>query len=346
MGDYQKTPTPNLIRHRNGRYYLRGRFGGEPVRESLRTKNYQTARTKLGIRLKKLREAAPARENEPVTLAQAVEAVRERVKADPSLKKGTQDSYAKNFDTLLKGKGKLPAGEIRHMQAATLRAWWAQVGRELSPQRANHMLMWVRQALALAGREWLAADLSPVKIPRKRLALLSGEQLRTLFAEMRRKRNRHDAHESADWVEFATYSGLRPGEQAALRWEDVGEEFIAVHGGEEGTKSRRMRRVPVTAALAALLADMRKRRVTRGVIFKLKTPPHKGLRHACKRLGFPHQRPYDLRHTFATMCAKAGVDVPTFSGWLGHKDGGALAMRVYVHTDEEHSREAAKKVRF
>jgi len=31
------------------------------------------------------------------------------------------------------------------------------------------------------------------------------------------------------------------------------------------------------------------------------------------------------------------ADVPSISRWLGHSDGGALAMRVYGHLREEHS---------
>jgi hypothetical protein len=40
------------------------------------------------------------------------------------------------------------------------------------------------------------------------------------------------------------------------------------------------------------------------------------------------------------------VDIPTVSRWLGHKDGGALAMKVYGHLRNEHSLAAAKKVTF
>lgn len=54
----------------------------------------------------------------------------------------------------------------------------------------------------------------------------------------------------------------------------------------------------------------------------------------------------DLRHLFATRCIESGVDIPTVSRWLGHKDGGALAMKVYGHLRDHHSVEMAKKVRF
>jgi integrase len=55
---------------------------------------------------------------------------------------------------------------------------------------------------------------------------------------------------------------------------------------------------------------------------------------------------HDLRHLFATRCIESGVDIPTVSRWLGHKDGGALAMRVYGHLRDAHSADMAKRVTF
>ena len=48
---------------------------------------------------------------------------------------------------------------------------------------------------------------------------------------------------------------------------------------------------------------------------------------------------------FAT-CIEQGVDIPTVAKWLGHQDGGALAMRVYGHLRDEHSKEQASKLKF
>ena len=49
---------------------------------------------------------------------------------------------------------------------------------------------------------------------------------------------------------------------------------------------------------------------------------------------------------FATTCIEAGVDIPTVSRWLGHKDGGALAMKVYGHLRDEHSAAMAEKMNY
>jgi len=40
------------------------------------------------------------------------------------------------------------------------------------------------------------------------------------------------------------------------------------------------------------------------------------------------------------------VDIPTVSRWLGHKDGGVLAMKTYGHLRREHSVAQAQKVSF
>lgn len=50
---------------------------------------------------------------------------------------------------------------------------------------------------------------------------------------------------------------------------------------------------------------------------------------ALKRSGVPRFRLYDLRHTFATRAAEAGVDLVTLAAMLGHSRV-QMVMR-YVH---------------
>src|SRR5581483_10408175 len=67
---------------------------------------------------------------------------------------------------------------------------------------------------------------------------------------------------------------------------------------------------------------------------------------AAEKVGMARITHHDLRHLFATICIESGVDIPTVSKWLGHKDGGALAMKTYGHLRDEHSIAQAKKVSF
>ncbi len=70
------------------------------------------------------------------------------------------------------------------------------------------------------------------------------------------------------------------------------------------------------------------------------------MRKAAAEIGFKPITHHDLRHLFATTCIESGVDIPTVAYWLGHKDGGALAMKVYGHLRNEHSKAAAQRVSF
>jgi integrase len=72
----------------------------------------------------------------------------------------------------------------------------------------------------------------------------------------------------------------------------------------------------------------------------------KCLQTACKKLELPQFTHHDFRHFFATTCIESGVDIPTVSRWLGHKDGGALAMKRYGHLRQEHSFAMIKRVSF
>jgi integrase len=72
----------------------------------------------------------------------------------------------------------------------------------------------------------------------------------------------------------------------------------------------------------------------------------KAIDRVCKKLGIIRFTHHDLRHLFATRCIESGVDIPTVSRWLGHKDGGALAMKVYGHLRDQHSAAMAEKVTF
>ena len=73
---------------------------------------------------------------------------------------------------------------------------------------------------------------------------------------------------------------------------------------------------------------------------------NEALARACKEIGISRLTHHDLRHLFATRCIESGVDIPTVSRWLGHKDGGALAMKTYGHLRNEHSQAMAQKVKF
>ena len=68
--------------------------------------------------------------------------------------------------------------------------------------------------------------------------------------------------------------------------------------------------------------------------------PDSLLHQVLKRAGLPRVRFHDLRHTFATLSLKNGVDVKTLSSTLGHYSAG-FTLSTYTHATPDMMREAA-----
>ena len=56
-----------------------------------------------------------------------------------------------------------------------------------------------------------------------------------------------------------------------------------------------------------------------------------------------HIRFHDLRHTFATLSLKSGVDVKTLSGALGHYSAG-FTLNTYTHATAQMKQDAADAI--
>lgn len=199
----------------------------------------------------------------------------------------------------------------------------------------------------------------PIRKPetQKKLRLPSTAQMRELFAEMRRVPDAPNLVEmrgylaerceaSTELAEFMAYSGARLNEAVSFDWaDDLGNSVILRGTKTEGSRDRE---VPKIAALRDLLNRMRARRTKAGRkiagrAFSIRQC-REALDGACKRAGVERLTHHSLRHFFATICIEAGVDIPTISRWLGHADGGVLAMKTYGHLRMEHSFAAAAKV--
>jgi integrase len=154
------------------------------------------------------------------------------------------------------------------------------------------------------------------------------------------------SRECADLVQFMAYGGFRKNEAANVVWGDCDFERREIR--VRVTKSGEPRIVPIVPDMEALLLRIRAARATEPPDSKvmLVHECQKAMDRAARGVGMARITHHDLRHLFATRCIEAGVDIPTVSRWLGHKDGGALAMRVYGHLRNHHSQEMARKVKF
>ena len=148
--------------------------------------------------------------------------------------------------------------------------------------------------------------------------------------------------DAADFARLLVFTGMRVDEARRLTCDDVDFEHgrIRVRGTKSKTSERTIPMIPECRDFLLSL-DRGKPGETVARVEDI----NRALASASKRLGIPKLTHYSLRHLFATICIESGVDIPTVSRWLGHADGGALAMRIYGHLRDEPSQAAAAKVR-
>jgi len=198
-----------------------------------------------------------------------------------------------------------------------------------------------------------ASHIKRRRIPQAQIAVPSREQFQQIIAAIRTSDGRADSQRKAapgaDLLVLLAFFGMHLGEGTALRWADVNFDAgtLSGTGGDDVTKNHESRTIPMTDALRSLLCRLHEERQP-APQDNVSTTGDAGTAFgkACKRLGVPHFTHHDLRHFFAATCIEAGVDIPTISRWLGHKDGGALAMKVYDHLRQEHSAAQIKRVQF
>lgn len=168
-------------------------------------------------------------------------------------------------------------------------------------------------------------------------------------------------HEYGTLMTLAVTTGLRPQELLALHWRDVDLDCgtisvrakmeVQIAGGfneVSGAKSRagwRTFRVSNVAwdALRAQRADVARLKLAAQVwseqdlVFPNAVGEHRTHHnygywfHKLRRAaGLPHIRPYDMRHTAATMALQAGVPVHDVQMMLGHSKA-SMTMDIYGH---------------
>lgn len=172
-------------------------------------------------------------------------------------------------------------------------------------------------------------------------------------------------HPSGLWVLTLLYTGMRPGEAAALNWADVDfqNNMIHIHSALESGSTRLkapkteagLRDIPIHSDLRWRLQEAKGKPFD--PVFKTQSGGRQNsgsisrlwkslLREMNIRMGAEVYRNqikepkvaddltmYCLRHTFATDCARAGVPLETVRWLMGHADISTTA-NIYQHRDD------------
>lgn len=343
----------NLYRlESSGGYYALLKRGDKQFRRSLRTKDRKLAErrlTELRGQVGNLTIGEESRQTFDEVAARWMAITVHTLKASSALRR----------ELCIKSLSPFFAGlSIRNIQRQHCERWLTQRGQSLAPMTMNRELELMRSVFGYAVKLGLilrnpAEDLQRRRVVQAQIQIPNREQFKTLIAAIRQSdgytANQKKAQPGADLVELLAYSGCRLNEGRCIRWCDVdfAKNTLNVTGGKLGTKNHENRTIPMTDALRSLLQHLKKERKPQPeeTVSQIDSAK-KCLQTACRNLKYPQFTHHDFRHFFATTCIEAGVDIPTVSRWLGHKDGGALAMRVYGHLRSDHSAMSASKVNF
>ena len=351
-GKWRSFPkVPNLVQYvRTGTYFGRVKIDGKVFRESLDTDVFTTAKLFLGDFIKKKRKRAA----HPVTgtFAAARSAYEAELAADHTLKETGKLYRRKCIQALSRSWPELDATHPAKITVTDCRAWAAKFAADYSPSVFNNTLGTLRMILERAG---IGHDDNPaLKVKRlgakpKELHLPEAGQFEGILQTVETSGAGRAKH-CADFIRFLAFSGCRLNEARLVRWQDVNfeKDEIRVHNSKSAKTNGKpeFRFVPIIPPMRELLNRIKPKDAAPELPVCAVGECEKSLTRACRLLAISRITHHDLRHLFATRCIESGVDIPTVSRWLGHSDGGALAMKTYGHLRREPSAAMAKRVTF
>lgn len=269
----------------------------------------------------------------------------------PRPKRSTEVHYAQAIKAFVERYG---ASRLRDLTRSEMRKWAVNSPGGVAVARAM---------LGDAYRDGLIASnpLAGMRLPsargRRDLLALTEQQVFALIAAAEKTHGRYGELVYGPMVQFAAYTGLRPGELHGLRWGDVDlaretvrvERQFSPKANTFTTPKNGMSREVYLTPLAAE-AFRRIPKTTLREVFTTKNGKHfsgrvshyywNPVRNA---YGDPELDFYALRHYFGSMLARMGVNAPEIARAMGHVDGGKLALERYIHITERESRERIKQ---
>lgn len=239
---------------------------------------------------------------------------------------------------------------IKYISPYTIRNFTDKLlSKKLSAKTVNDILIVLNLIFKYAEEEYeiSAPKIKYIKEDKKETRVLSVSEQKVLSEYLC---SDVDIHKFG--ILLALYTGIRVGELCALKWEDITDEHIVINktmmrikndtgkteikiGSPKSNSSKRI--IPTPQCLLSLINRFRKDgyvlssdklEFTEPRLMQIK---FEKVIKACKieKTNF-----HALRHTFATRCIEAGVDVKTLSEMLGHADVKTTLNR-YVHSSFE-----------
>jgi integrase len=219
-----------------------------------------------------------------------------------------------------------------------------------TPYRANRVVALLSKMFALAEKwNWIAKGSNPAKgIERnqeiKRDRYIAGDELERLVKALAE----HPDRQAVNIIRLLLLTGARSGEVRAAQWDQF--DLTAGVWTKPGatTKQKTVHRVPLSAPARQLLSELYAE-AEEGASFVFPGPSngHRGnlkreWASICKAAGITSARMHDLRHSYASILASAGLSLPVIGALLGHTQPQTTAR--YSHLFDDPLRAATERV--
>jgi integrase len=354
------------VQKRGDTWWMYFTYNGRRIQQSTKCKNKRDAESvERAYRTQLAKGEVGLEEKKPVPLF--VDAMKEFLawsESEHSSKPNTQRRYDTASKALLRFFDNKPLNQLSPDDVEKFKQWRAKQKKQapnkklkknkkatsnvtIKPATVNRELACLRAMI-----NYFIKDDVLVKNSVSRVKFLKedNEQMRVLSSEEERLYLMACSQPLQDVATIMVETGMRPEEVCRMERRNVHLEKGYIFNPHGKTKAAR-RKLPLSQRATNVL----QRRLetsdsefvfptTRGgkdpsrPIVKLNNAHH----GAVKRSGVAPFRLYDLRHTFATRAAEAGVDIMTLAALLGHSRV-QMVMR-YAHPTEEHQFNAVRKI--
>lgn len=317
---------------RKATWYIKYYLNGKPIQKSLKTRDKTVAKfRKNEIENRLSSQGTPFADKDP-WVDDCLEAFK-RARAGIISTRAAQADHAR-IELF-----------VKESRAVKLKAITPQLLKEHLDRRAvsnrtrNHTIRAVNTFLNFCVKQRMASE-NPIR----GMAKYPIEEKEPRFldpGEVRRLLDKAKSSEIYLVVALAVFTGMRLGEIQRLTWEDI--DFEAEIIRVKRTKSKKFRNIPIHTELFGILRGARaKGPIWTGGPGYLIDKRFRAIRARLRKV--PHFRFHDLRHTFASLLIRQGVDILTVSRLLGHST--IQTTQIYAHLYDDHVKDAIKKMSF
>lgn len=369
----------HIHKRKDGRWEGRYKNGvnnyGKTIYASVYGKTYTEVKSKLSAhKLKKISEIANDNIIKEWTLKEAILLWHE---ANKVKHKGSTEMKYENLieKHILPELGKMKLSSITPVVLSNYMDKKLTNGRldkqgGLSPSYVRSIMLIITEVLDYAVSEQMCKPIrNPIHKPsiqKKELKVLNESEQHKLEFELIKKMDSIRLG-----ILLSLYTGLRIGEVCALKWNDIDldrkiihvrstivrvknrnveDSFVTMLVVDKPKTKSSLRDIPISSNLMPILTSMQPSIQSIYVVSnanKFMSPRTYEYRfHRILDLcGISSINYHILRHTFATRCIEAGVDVKSLSEILGHSNV-SITLNTYVHSSIELKRTQLEKLSF